>query len=60
MAVNGGIIHLKLLEKIFGNTSTKEIKRIQPLVNQVLALEEEMGALTDEQLKHKTVELKKD
>ena len=57
-AVNGGIIHLKLLEKIFGNTSTKEIKRIQPLVNQVLALEEEMGALTDEQLKHKTVEFK--
>ena len=49
---------MKLLEKIFGNTSTKEIKRIQPLVNQVLALEEEMGALTDEQLKHKTVEFK--
>jgi len=49
---------LKLLEKIFGNQSAKEIKRIKPIVDQVLALEDEMSKLTDEQLRNKTVEYK--
>lgn len=49
---------MKLLEKIFGNPSTKEIKRIQPLVDRVLALDGDMGKLSDEQLQHKTVEFK--
>ena len=49
---------LKLLEKIFGNQSTKEIKRIKPLVDQVLSLEDEMAKLSDEQLRNKTVEYK--
>ncbi len=49
---------MKLLEKIFGNPSTKEIKRIQPLVDQVLALQSEMEQLSDDQLKHKTIEFR--
>lgn len=49
---------MKLLEKIFGNPSTKEIKRIQPLVDRVLALQSDMEQLSDEQLKHKTIEFK--
>ena len=49
---------MKLLEKIFGNQSTKEIKRIKPLVDQVLSLEDEMAKLSDEQLRNKTVEYK--
>ena len=49
---------MKLLEKIFGNQSTKEIKRIKPIVDKVLALEEEMAKLSDEQLRNKTLEYK--
>ncbi|WP_053942952.1 preprotein translocase subunit SecA [Kallipyga gabonensis] len=39
--------------------SEKEIDRIQPLVNRVLDLEEEMGALSDQALQAKTEEFKK-
>ena len=42
------------LEKIFGNSSEKELKRIQPLVNEVLSYEEDMQKLTDEELRGKT------
>ena len=47
-----------LLEKLFGNYSKKEIKRITPLMDQVLALEEEYKKLTDAELKAKTEEFK--
>ena len=46
------------LTKIFGDYSTKEIKRIKPLCNKVLDLEEEYSKLTDEQLQAKTPEFK--
>ena len=46
------------LEKIFGNSSEKELKRIQPLVNEVLSYEEDMQKLTDEELRGKTAEFK--
>jgi len=47
-----------LLRAIFGNYSEKEIKRIKPQLEKVLSLEEEYRALSDEDLKHKTVEFK--
>ena len=47
-----------LLQKLFGDYSTKEIKRVKPLMNKVLALEEQYGALSDAELKAKTAELK--
>ncbi len=47
-----------LLKKLFGDYSQKEIKRILPLQERVLGLEEEYRALTDEQLKNKTEEFK--
>ncbi len=47
-----------LLTKIFGDYSTKEVKRIRPLCDKVLALEPEFAALTDEQLQAKTPEFK--
>ena len=47
-----------LLNVLFGNYSQKEIKRIMPLQQKVLALEEEYKALTDDQLRHKTAEFK--
>ncbi len=47
-----------LLKKLFGDYSTKEIKRVNPIMNKVLALEEEYSALSDSQLKAKTEEFK--
>ena len=49
---------MSLLTKLFGNYSEKEIKRILPLRDRVLSLEEEYRALTDEELKAKTFEFK--
>ena len=43
---------------IFGTHSTREIKRIKPIVNKVLALDEEYSKLSDSELRHKTVEFK--
>ena len=43
-----------LFKKLFGDYSSKEIKRIGGLKDKVLALEAEYGALSDEQLQAKT------
>ncbi len=47
-----------LFKKLFGDYSSKEIKRIGGLKDKVLALESEFGALSDEQLQAKTPEFK--
>ena len=47
-----------LFDKFFGTRSQREIKKIQPLVDKVLKLEEEYRALSDEALKAKTPEFK--
>ncbi|MBR3948638.1 MAG: preprotein translocase subunit SecA [Clostridia bacterium] len=46
------------LKKLFGDYSTKEIKRIRPKVDKVLSYEEEYAKLSDSQLKAKTNEFK--
>ncbi len=43
-----------LLSKLFGNYSEKEIKRIMPLQQRVLQLEDEYKALSDDELRGKT------
>ena len=43
-----------LMKKLFGDTSSREIKRILPLVEKIEALEPEYAALTDAQLQAKT------
>ena len=43
-----------LFTKLFGTRSQREIKKIQPLVDQILALEAEYKALSEEELKGKT------
>ncbi len=48
-----------LVEKIIGSYSERELKRIAPIVDRIEALEPEMKALSDEQLKSKTAEFKK-
>ena len=47
-----------LITKIFGTRSQREIKQIQPIVNKVLALENEYKNLSEEALKAKTAEFK--
>ena len=47
-----------LFDKLFGTRSEREIKRIQPIADKVLALESEYKALSDEALKAKTAEFK--
>ena len=47
-----------IIEKIFGTHSENELKRIYPIVDRIEALDPEMQALSDEELKGKTREFK--
>ena len=49
---------MSFFEKLFGSFSDKELKRINPIKDKVLALEPEMAKLTDEELQAKTTEFK--
>ena len=49
---------MSFFEKLFGSFSDKELKRINPLKDKVLALEPQMAKLTDDELKAKTTEFK--
>ena len=43
-----------LITKLFGTRSQREIKKLQPTVDKILALEEEYKGLSEEELKGKT------
>ena len=47
-----------LFEKLFGTRSQRELKKIQPTVDKILALEEEYKALSEDALRGKTAEFK--
>ena len=47
-----------LYDKIFGTYSERELKKIYPIADKVMALEEQFSALTDDELKAKTQEFK--
>ena len=47
-----------LMEKIFGDLNEKEVKKIGKIVDQVEALDEQMQALSDEELQAKTPEFR--
>lgn len=49
---------MKLIEKIFGSYSKKEIDRVIPMVDKIISLEESMKNLTDAQIQEKTNEFK--
>ena len=49
---------MSFLEKIFGNYSEKELKKIKPVVDKIESYDDAMHALSDEELKAKTVEFK--
>ena len=50
---------MKLIDKIFGTHSERELKRIAPTVDKIESLRDTMMALSDEELKGKTAEYKK-
>jgi len=49
-----GLVKMSFFKKLFGDYSTKEIKRISGLKDKVLALEEEYSKLSDSELQAKT------
>ena len=49
---------MKLVEKVFGTHSQRELKRIMPLVEKIESLRPQMQALSNEQLRDKTAEYK--
>ena len=49
---------MNLFEKVFGTYSQRELKRIRPIADKVMALDEDMQKLTDAELKAKTQEFK--
>ena len=49
---------MSLIEKIIGTYSEREVKRIMPIVEDVMALEDKYAALSEAELKGKTAELK--
>ena len=50
---------MKIIDKIIGTHSQREVKRILPLADKVESLRSQMQALSDEELKGKTAEFKK-
>ena len=48
-----------IIQKIFGTRSEREVKKLMPLVTRIESMEDEMKALTDEQLREKTDEFRK-
>lgn len=47
---------MSIFEKVFGTHSDRELKRIYPIVSKIEALDEQMQALSDDELKAKTDE----
>ncbi|GFI22751.1 protein translocase subunit SecA [Lachnospiraceae bacterium] len=50
---------MSIIEKVFGTHSERELKRIEPIVKKIESYRDEMGRLTDEELRGKTAEFKK-
>lgn len=46
------------LDKVFGTHSQREVKRIEPIVDKIEAMRDEMAALSDEALRDKTRQFK--
>lgn len=49
---------MSILKKLFGSYSDRELKRVQPICDQVLALEDKYSAMSDSELKEQTNVLK--
>ena len=49
---------MNIFTKIFGTHSDHELKKIKPIVDKILALEPEMQALSDDELRAQTGKFK--
>ena len=49
---------MKIIDKVFGTHSERELKRIHPIIDKIEELRPKMQALTDEELRAKTDEFK--
>ncbi len=49
---------MNLFDKMFGTYSERELKKVKPIADQVMALEDDMAKLSDAELKAKTPEFK--
>ena len=49
---------MNIFTKIFGTHSDHELKKIKPIVDKILALEPEMQALSDDELRAQTDKFK--
>ncbi|MBE5910521.1 preprotein translocase subunit SecA [Pseudobutyrivibrio sp.] len=47
-----------IIDKVFGTHSERELKRIKPIVDKIESYRDDMGKLSDEQLRDKTTEFK--
>ncbi|OFE11133.1 preprotein translocase subunit SecA [Pseudohongiella acticola] len=50
---------LKIFRKVFGSSNSRKLKKLHKIVRQINALEEGIQALSDEDLRGKTIEFKK-
>ena len=50
---------MSLVEKLFGSFSDRELKKVNPIVKQVLALEPKYAALSDAELQAQTPAFKR-
>lgn len=50
---------MNFLKRIFGSQNDTELRKLQPLVERINSYEQEYKALSDEELKNKTLEFKK-
>jgi preprotein translocase subunit SecA len=51
---------MSFITKLFGDPNDKELKALQPIVDQINALEDEVSALTDEELRERTSDFREE
>ncbi len=49
----------KVMQRLLGNNTERELKKMRPIVQQINSLEPQMSALSDTSLQEKTFEFKK-
>src|SRR5690606_24473505 len=54
------MVFASIAKAIFGSANDRQVKRYQPKVDAINALEPQMAKLSDEELKHKTVEFREE
>ena len=50
--------NMGLMEKILGDMNSREVKKIEKIADKVMALEDQVAALSDDELREKTAEFK--